>query len=218
MMDYVEARKNMVECQLLPNKLTNSTLIDAFAAVPREDFVAQDMKAVCYSDDYVESGAARSLFPPQVLAQLLQALDVQAQHKVLVVASGTGYSAAILRKITADIWALEDNEELRDISRHMFGGHGAEHIHWVKGPVQKGHKAAAPYDRILLNEPADVVPEDVKAQLKDGGKLAAILRGEDGLMEATIITRQGKTFFSEALFETHGKVYEAFKAEENFIF
>ncbi len=217
-MNYAEARKNMVECQLLPNKLTNPELIQAFADVPREDFVAQEMKAVCYMDEYVTSGANRSLFPPQVLAQMLQALDVSEDHKVLVVACGTGYSSALLRKVTPNVWAQEDNEELRDISRHMFGGKGSETINWVKGSAQTGYKKEAPYDHILLNEPADVVPEDIKAQLKDGGKLVAVLKGVDGLMEATVLTRSGKTFFTETLFETHGVSYEAFKEEENFVF
>ncbi|MDE0724000.1 MAG: hypothetical protein OSB62_04815 [Alphaproteobacteria bacterium] len=217
-MNYIEARKNMVECQLLPNKLTSPNLIDAFASVPREDFVAQEMKPVCYMDDYVASGSERSLFPPQVLAQLLQGLDIQAEHKVLVAACGTGYSCSIIRKITPHVWGLEDNEELRDISRHMFGGKGADTIHWVKGAAQKGNKKEAPYDRILLDEPADVIPEDIKSQLKDGGKIAAVVKGADGLMEATILTRSGKTFFTETLFETHGISYEPFKEEENFVF
>ena len=217
-MNYAQARKNMVECQLLPNKLTNPALIDAFSLTPREDFVAQDMKAVCYMDEYVQSGAGRSLFPPQVLAQLLQGLAVEASHKVLVVACGTGYSTAILHHISPHVWAQEDNEELRDISRHVFAGTIPNGIVWVKGPPQQGYQAAAPYDRILLNEPADVIPETIKTQLKDGGKIAAVIKGQDALMEATIFTRSGKTFFAEVLFDTYGPVYEAFKAEENFVF
>jgi protein-L-isoaspartate(D-aspartate) O-methyltransferase len=97
MTDFALARRNMVDGQLRPNRVTNTSLLAAIGELPRERFLPEGLRSVAYADDDVPLGNGRFLMEPMVLARLLQALQPQPDDKALVVASGRGYGQTVAK-------------------------------------------------------------------------------------------------------------------------
>ena len=103
MTDFALARRNMVDGQLRPNRVTNASLLAAVGELPRERFLPEGLRSVAYADDDVPLGNGRFLMEPMVLARLIQALQPQPDDKALVVASGRGYGAALLSRLVKSV-------------------------------------------------------------------------------------------------------------------
>ncbi len=112
MTDFALARRNMVEGQLRPNRVTNAQLLAVVGELPRERFLPEGMKSVAYSDEDVPLGNGRFLMEPMVLARLIQTLQPGAGDKALVVASGRGYGAALLARLVKSVVAVESDAGL----------------------------------------------------------------------------------------------------------
>ena len=154
----------MIDSQLRPEGVTDAAVLEAMNAVPREQFVQQDIRPLAYADRSLALGGGRFLPAPAVLGQLLTELAPQAGERVLVIGAATGYAAAVLAHIGCEVTALESSPELAARAREL----GAT---VVEGALEKGHKAAAPYDLILIDGAVEHVPEAIIAQLADGGRL-----------------------------------------------
>ena len=210
----------MLKGQLLPNKLTCKALQERFLSIPRESFTPLAVRRVAYMDDALPLTKGRALFPPIVLAQMLQALDVQKTDNLLIVAGNTGYTAALLAPLAAQITMVEKDESLLDIARQALRDCNAlEKISIKSIPPQEGYKASAPYTKIFLDAPAEEIPATLLNQLSPGGRLVAAITGKDGVLEATCFDKKtNKTTVATALFETGGAVLPAFRKKEKFTF
>src|SRR5690349_22889329 len=107
MTDFALARRNMVDGQLRPNRVTNAALLAAVSELPRERFLPEGLRSVAYADDDVPLGNGRFMMEPMVLARLIQVLQAQAEDKAMVVAAGRGYGAAILARLVRSVVAVE---------------------------------------------------------------------------------------------------------------
>src|SRR5215475_8352782 len=94
-MDYAAARRNMVESQLRPNKVTDPAVLDALASTPRELFVPAAVRDMAYTDDDIPVGAARFMMEPMFVGRLLQLASISPTDVALIVGAGTGFAAAI---------------------------------------------------------------------------------------------------------------------------
>src|SRR6476660_2846214 len=94
MTDFALARRNMIDGQLRPNRVTNTQLLTAVADLPRERFLPDGLRSLAYADDDVPLGNGRYLMEPMILARLIQTLQSRPEDRAMVVASGTGYGAA----------------------------------------------------------------------------------------------------------------------------
>lgn len=110
--DFDAARAAMIDSQLRPQGVTDPAVLRAMASVPREQFVAPDARPFAYSDRAVPAGAERSLAAPSVLGQLLMEITPNTGERALVIGSGTGYSAAVLKSIGVEVTALESDFSL----------------------------------------------------------------------------------------------------------
>ncbi len=150
-------------------------------ALPRERFVPSKLRALAYMDEGVEvfpsiDGApARFLLAPMVLARLVQLAAVEPQDTVLDIGCATGYSAAVLARLGRSVIGLEPEPELAEAARGALRDVGVANADIVEGALARGHPEAGPYDVILLNGSVPEVPEALISQLKEGGRLAAIL-------------------------------------------
>jgi protein-L-isoaspartate(D-aspartate) O-methyltransferase len=217
-MDFLEARRNMVENQLMPNKINKKEIQERFLNVPREFFVQPSDVALSYSDDLVSMGADRDMLPPMVQARLLQELDIQAEDKVLILAAGTGYSTVLAAPLCKHVWALEEENALRDVARKAATSGKCNNITIKAGKPEEGLSTNKPYNRILIDAPVGYIPEKIFKQLTDNGKLVAIVENEGGVLEARRFTKSGKTVVEESLFDTKGTILKNFKKEESFVF
>lgn len=166
--DFTEARLAMVENQLRPQGVTDALVLDAMGAVERERFLPAHTRPLAYVDRAVAVGDGRFLVAPAVLGQLLTQMMPKPGQKALVVGAGTGYSAAVLAHIGLDVVALESSAALADLAREAG-------VEVVKGSLEAGNKAGAPYDQILVDGAVEEIPEAIVGQLAEGGRLGAAL-------------------------------------------
>jgi len=212
----VTQRFNMVEGQLRPNKVNQKPLLARFNEVAREKFVANP--ATAYLDQPATLAPGREAYSPLVAARLIQALDVQPTDTVLVVAAGTGYTSAILAPLCRQLSAVEDNPDLAVQATANFKHAGIHNADVVEQDPMLGFQSAAPYNAILIDAPFAELHGTWVSQLAEGGRLAGVRVGTDGIPEATIYTKHGNTLLAEVLFETKGTVHPAFHASEKFVF
>ncbi len=217
-MDFLVARKHMVENQLMPNKITDKSIKERFLNVPREFFVQSADIELAYSDGIVAIGKGRTMLSPMVQARILQELKIQKTDKVMIVAAGTGYLSVIISPLCKEVFTIENETSLRDVAIKGRTTGKCDNIHIKAGKPEDGLAKDAPFDKILINTPVAFIPEKIVKQLKDGGKLIAIVENDSGILEVTRYSKNGKTIVGEFLFNTKGTVLDNFAKEEKFIF
>lgn len=211
-----QQRANMIEGQLRPHKINDKTVLARFASVERENYVTAT--ATAYLDQPALLAPQREMFSPLVAARLVQALGVQPADTVLVAASGTGYSATILAPLCASVVAVEDDAALAKQAEVNFTREGLTNIRQLIDNPAHGNTSGAPYSVILIDAPFAELHGPLVEQLAEGGRMAGVRIGVDGLPEATLYTKHGHSLIAEVLFETKGTVHPAFTATEKFVF
>ena len=176
--DFVTARRTMIDNQLRPVGVTDPAVLSAMGSVARERFVPEDARPLAYGDRSVPLGGGRFLVPPAVLGQVLTAMAPAPGDRALVVGAGTGFSAAVLAEMGCEVVALECVPGLAA----RAGGPG---VRVVEGPLEAGHKAAAPYDLILIDGAVEHLPDEIISQLSDGGRLGGAL-AEGGIARLVV--------------------------------
>ena len=213
-----EARQNMVDNQLRANKVHDDRVLDAFLCLQRELFVPPGLRGVAYIDEDLPVAPGRCLMEPMVAARLLQALAVQPKDAALVVGAGAGYEAAALGLLARSVIALEDDPELARLGRSALVDHRIASVTYVEAPLAGGHRARAPYDVILFGGAAAAVPEEISAQLTEGGRLGVVLREPGSVGRATLITRTGAVLAQRVIFDAATPLLPGFEAEPGFVF
>ena len=178
MFDFAAARRMMVDGQVRTSDVTDQRIIAAMLDLPRERFVPARNAALAYLDIDIPVGEGtppRRLLKPMVLAKLIQSAEIAPQDRVLDVAGGTGYSAALLARLARDVVALEDDAALAAQARHNLRANGVTNAEAVSGPLVDGWLAGAPYDVILVNGAAEAIPDRLLRQLGEGGRLVGVI-------------------------------------------
>ncbi len=193
-MNYEQARFNMIEQQIRPWEVLDTQVLSLLAVVKREDFVPLAHKSLAFADLEIplppQTHPSQCMLSPKVEARLLQDLAVQKHEKVLEIGAGTGYMAALLAHRAQQVLSLEIDPGLAALARENLQKAGIHNAQVLQGDGSQtlSGEAAGPFDVILLSGSVAEVPEALKAQLKVGGRLAAIV-GTDPVMCATIVTR-----------------------------
>ncbi len=172
MSGFAIARQKMVDGQVRTSDVTDRRILDAMLTLPRERFVPEDKQALAYLDldlDVAEGGPVkRFLIKPMLTAKLLQAAEISATDKVLVVGCATGYAAALVAMLGAQVTATESDSRLVDKGKLVLASLG-ENVTLKGGKAPDGYNAGAPYDVIVLNGATEVVPQTLYQQLRNGG-------------------------------------------------
>lgn len=190
MIDFSVARLNMVESQVRPNGITDRRIIAAIETVPREHFVPESRRDVAYMDEDVplDAHGHRALIEVMAFARMLQHAAIKPTDKVLLVGAGTGYGAAVVSQIGAEVVALESDPQLVHHARRNLDGHA--NVKVVEGALSAGAPGAQPFDVILLEGRAEEVPQALLDQLADGGRLVGVV-GETEIAQACVYSRSG---------------------------
>lgn len=165
-----DMRSAMIDSQLRTNDVIDAAVVGAMAAVPREAHVPAHLASVAYMDRAIPLGHGRALNAPLVTGRMLVAAGIRPGLRVLLVGSATGYTAALLSRLGAEVHAVEDQAELMAIAQ---AANGDANIHWVAGPLTDGAPGAAPFDRIIVEGAIETLPDALAAQLIEGGRLVA---------------------------------------------
>jgi protein-L-isoaspartate(D-aspartate) O-methyltransferase len=191
-MDFARARDIMVESQVRTSDVTDARVLAALRSLPRERFVPAQKRALAYADIEVEVAPGRTLLRPRDLSKLLQALAPRPHEHTLEIASATGYGAAVLAMCCKTVVSLDPDPSLSFAARSAFEAVGLSNVNTVSAATLEGWREQAPYDLIVLNGAAEIVPEAWLAQLAPGGRLGVIVR-QGAAGAARIYTRSGES-------------------------
>ena len=216
MTDFALARRNMIDGQLRPNRVTSSALLAAIADLPRERFLPDSLKSVAYADDDVPLGGGRFLMEPMVLARLIQSLQPLPGDKALVVASGRGYGAALLARLVKTVVAVESDAVLAGSASRTMKELNIGNVEQVAGSLAAGAPAGAPYDVILVEGAVREIPPAILAQLADGGRLATVIAGAPGV--AHLVVKEGGIASGRPIFDAGTPALPGFLPPQPFVF
>ena len=224
-MNTETARFNMIEQQIRPWEVLDPGVLELLATMSREDYVPPQHRALAFVDTQVPllEGDARGpcMLEPKLEARLLQELQVQRHEKVLEIGTGSGFMAALLAHRAMHVHTLECRPELAHMARENLRRNGVLNVtvHEVNAAEgARGLPGEAPFDAILLSGSVAEVPRALLAQLKIGGRLAAIV-GSLPIMRARLFTRVGDDAWSEVdLFDTVAPRLEGFAEPGRFRF
>jgi protein-L-isoaspartate(D-aspartate) O-methyltransferase len=205
-MNLEKARFNMVEQQIRPWEVLDQNVQDLLYAVRREAFAPPAYRELAFADAEIPldqgSGSGAVMLAPKIEARALQALQVRKSDKVLEIGTGSGYMAALLAYHADRVWSVEIVPELAKIARDNLARQNVARVTVETGDAAAGWPAHAPYDVIMVSGSLPVLPKELLAQLKVGGRLFAIV-GTAPVMKAQLVTRTGeKSYRTEDLFET----------------
>jgi protein-L-isoaspartate(D-aspartate) O-methyltransferase len=201
-MNFEQARFNMVEQQIRPWDVLDQGVLDLLYAVPREEFVRPEYRALAFTDMEVPIGEGERMMAPKMEARILQELAVRKSDSVLEVGTGSGYLTALLAHRAAHVHSVEIKSGLAEFGRTNLARHGTENVTLETGDASRGQPARGPFDVIVLTGSSPVLPKGILAQLAPGGRLFGIF-GDAPVMVAKMFTRSPTgDFRSVELFDT----------------
>ena len=218
MVDFTQARKNMVDCQLRTNKIVDDALIEAFLSVPRELFVEPNHQAIAYADIDVSTGNGRKLMAPMVIAQLIQVVQAQPNEIALHIGCATGYSSAILAKLVGTVVSLESDKSLAARANDNFTNLAVDNAVVVEGTLNEGYATQGPYDIICIEGAVAEIPSRLTVQLADGGRLCAVVDDGNGPGKAVLLVKKESTVSERVLFNATITSLPGFEVEKGFVF
>jgi len=220
-MDYAVARRNMVDSQIIPNRVTDQAVIDAMAEMPREVFVPANFKSVAYVDRAIPLTSGRWIIEPMVVARLLHEAAIQPSDVVLSIGCGTGYAVAVMAKLASTVVAAECEKTFAQKSGDALTELGIDNVAIINGVLTDGVADQAPYDVIFFDGAVAEVPGRIIDQLADGGRLVAMITksgGPGGLGQGVLIQRFGGSVARREIFEAGAPLLPGFEADVAFHF
>ncbi len=222
MADTALQRKNMVESQVRPSDVTDRRIARAMLELPREEFVPKAVRSLAYMDSQIPLQpeavrGSRALTDARTLAKLIQLCDVQSNDMVLIVGAATGYSAAVMSRLAQTVVALESDEHLAQEAARVLQALSLDNVVVVHGQLSAGYASEGPYDAILIDGSVDVVPDSILGQLKDSGRLAAVV-GENRNSRAVVWRRTGTTTAQTYVFDASAPQLPGFERASSFVF
>ena len=187
----------MVKNQIEARGISDEQVLRAMRRVPRHLFVTEEARSQAYRDCPVRIGSGQTISQPYIVALMTSLLDVKKEQKVLDVGTGSGYQAAVLAEMGAEVYSIERHPELAREAEALLQSLGYDSV-WVHvGDGTQGLDEFAPFDRILVAAAAPSVPEPLLDQLIDGGKLV-IPVGSRFTQTLEVWTKKGEEFLRQS--------------------
>ena len=217
-MDFKAARRRMVDSQVRTNDVTDLRLQSALETVPREAFLPSGLREQAYVERELAFAPGRSMMTVRDFAKLAAAAAPRAGDLCLNIAAGTGYSTAVLARLVDMVVAVEGDEALAAAAQENLTKLGVSNAAVLQADNAKGAEDQGPYDLIFIDGVIERRPDALLAQLKDGGRLAAIQR-RNGVARGVLYRRSGEAFACVEKFDASAKsVLPGFAAEKTFVF
>ena len=169
--EFATHRQRMVEQQLKPRGIKDERVLAAMAKVPREEFVPADVRPSAYEDGPLPIGYDQTISQPYIVAFMTEQLRPKTSDRVLEIGSGSGYQAAILGELVAEIYTIEIVEPLAKTAGATLQRLGYNNVHIKVGDGYRGWPEEAPFDAIIVTCAPEKVPQPLVDQLKDGGRM-----------------------------------------------
>jgi len=177
--EFAAPREKMVREQIAARGVQNSRVLEAMRAVPRHELVPNDLRARAYEDRPLPIGHGQTISQPYIVAVMTELLAPRPADRVLEVGTGSGYQAAVLARLVAEVYSIEIVAPLAERAKTDLARLGVQNVHIRAGDGYAGWPDRAPFDAIIVTCAPDRVPAPLIAQLREGGRMA-IPVGETG--------------------------------------
>ncbi|HEV1995513.1 MAG TPA: protein-L-isoaspartate(D-aspartate) O-methyltransferase [Candidatus Acidoferrum sp.] len=196
--EYAAQRVEMIEKQLRRRGISDAAVLGAMAAVPRHEFVAEELRSHAYDDLPMPIGGGQTISQPYIVAAMTAALHLQPGDRVLEIGTGCGYQAAVLSRLAREVFTIERRPELASSASATLArlGYPNAHVHCGDGTL--GLAEFAPFDAILVAAAAPAVPKPLLAQLAEGGRMILPV-GDAEHQELQLIEKRGDAFPTKLL-------------------
>jgi protein-L-isoaspartate(D-aspartate) O-methyltransferase len=192
-MDDAAERRRMVETQIVRRGVRDERVLDAMREVPRHRFVPQHAGYTAYDDRPLSIGEGQTISQPYMVAVMTEVLGPRPSDRVLEIGTGSGYQTAVLARLSAEVISIERHGALADRARATLNALGVSNVEVLVGDGTEGVPDRAPFDRIIVTAGAPAVPESLREQLAEGGRLV-IPVGPSGFQRLTIVERRDGEF------------------------
>ncbi|MFO7653743.1 MAG: protein-L-isoaspartate(D-aspartate) O-methyltransferase [Candidatus Krumholzibacteriia bacterium] len=169
--DPATQRRRMVEHQIAGRGIRDARLLEAMRTVPREAFVPPELRDYAYEDGPLPIGSDQTISQPYIVAAMIDALDLEPEDRVLEIGAGSGYAAAVMSRMVAEVVAVERHAELADAARRRLTDLGYDNVSIVHGDGTRGFPERAPFDAITVAAAGPRIPASLREQLAVGGRL-----------------------------------------------
>ncbi len=170
-MDFASRRHEMVEKQLRRRGIGDERLLAVMAEMPRHLFVPERQRRRAYDDGPLAIGMGQTISQPYMVARMTELLGLAGPETVLEVGTGSGYQAAILGRLAAQVWTIERHLQLAADAERVLKESGLENVRVIVGDGSCGLVEAAPFDAIVVTAAAPSVPPALREQLAPGGRM-----------------------------------------------
>ena len=188
--DFEKLRRQMVKEQLIKRGIEDQSVLDAFKKVPREKFMLDKNKELAYEDGAQKIGAGQTISQPYIVALMIQALKLDESDRVLEVGTGSGYAAALLAEIAAEVYTIEKIEQLADKAKEVLSELNYDNVELKVGDGSLGWEENAPYDAVVVSAAAPYAPEKLVEQLKKGGKIVIPIGERGGIQQLKLLKKK----------------------------
>ncbi len=188
----------MIEKQLRRRGINGAALLAAMMAVPRHEFVPDELRSHAYDDAPLPIGGGQTISQPYIVAAMTAVLELRPTDRVLEIGTGCGYQAAVLSLLAKEVFTIERRPELASGASIKLVGLGYLNVHVHCGDGTLGLAELAPFDAILVAAAAPAVPKPLLAQLAEGGRMILPV-GDAENQELRLIQRQGTTFLTSTV-------------------
>jgi protein-L-isoaspartate(D-aspartate) O-methyltransferase len=192
---FKQRRLDMVEDQLVLRDITMPEVLRAMRTVPRHKFVPEHLVGLAYSDTPLPIGMGQTISQPYIVAYMTVLICPVKERKVLEIGTGSGYQAAVLAEMGAEVYTVEILEPLSLFARSIINGLGYSNVHFKTGDGYLGWEEHAPYDAIIVTAAPEEIPEPLKAQLREGGRM--VIPVGDDMQELLLLTKTKDGFDEE---------------------
>ena len=169
--DFEKARRDMVESQIASRGIRDDRVLAAMGKVPRHLFVPEDYRGMSYADFPLAIGEGQTISQPYIVAFMTESLKLMPDDRVLEIGTGSGYQAAVLAEIVAEVCTVEIIESLGKRAETLLGELGYDNVHVRIGDGYEGWPEMAPFDAVIVTCAPEEVPAALVTQLKDGGRI-----------------------------------------------
>ena len=191
--EYAAQHLEMIEKQLRRRGISDSAVLGAMTAVPRHQFVAEELRSRAYEDVPLPIGGGQTISQPYIVAAMTAALHLQPSDRVLEISTGCGFQAAVLSLLAKEVFTIERRPELASGASATLARLGYANAHAHCGDGTLGLPDFAPFDAILVAAAAPSVPKPLLAQLAEGGRMILPV-GDTEHQELQLIEKHGDTF------------------------
>ena len=197
MADFAAAREKMVERQIAARGIHDRRILEAFRAVPREEFVPEHLREFAYEDSPLPIESDQTISQPYIVALMVEAAELEGSDLVLEVGAGSGYAAAILSHLVDEVIAIERHPELAQLAGERMERLGYENVSIYEGDGTRGYPEKGPFDAIIVSASGSHVPEVLLSQLEIGGRLVMPIGEPHEVQKLLKITRTGEDDYEQ---------------------